>query len=116
MSRPRALLLALIVTVLWSTSFLLIKLALVSVGPVWLTFLRYEFAALVLAAVSRKALRRAWREIGPARLAVFGVLGYALAQTPFIYALSRLPASTTLLIGAVFGALAVTALGAAFLG
>ncbi|HUG55574.1 MAG TPA: EamA family transporter, partial [Candidatus Limnocylindrales bacterium] len=116
MTRGRALFYALAVVVLWSSSFLLIKYGLQSMGPVWLTFIRYEIAALALLAVSWRATHEAWRVIGPRRILLFGVLGYAVAQAPFIYALDELPTSTTLVISAVCNAIGVTSLGILFLG
>jgi drug/metabolite transporter (DMT)-like permease len=116
MTRRRALLYALVVTTLWSTSFVLSKIALGSIGPFWLTFIRYELAAIVLVAVALPDVRRTVREIGLGPLATLGLLGSAFAQAPFLFALARLPASTTLLLGSVGGAIAVAALGALFLG
>ena len=107
--------LALIVTALWSTSFVLTKIALRSMGPLWLAFFRYESAGLVLALVSVPEVVAAARAVGLSRLAALGVLGYAIAQGPFVFALSRLPASTALLVGTVTSVVVVTVLGMVFL-
>src|SRR5437660_1438126 len=83
MSRGRALVLALIVTALWSTSFILTKIALRSMGPLWLAFLRYESAGLVLALVSLPQVVGAARAVGLSRLALIAWLAVVNTAVAF---------------------------------
>lgn len=66
---------------------MLTKIALRSMGPLWLGFLRYESAGLILVLVSLPHTRRAIRSVGVRRILGLGILGYALAQGPFIFGL-----------------------------
>jgi drug/metabolite transporter (DMT)-like permease len=102
--RRRALLEALLVTFLWSTSWVLIKLGLRANLPS-LTFagLRYCLAFLCLLpwvlfqprqrAVLRHLPRRLW-----ASLAVFGLVSYTLAQGAQFVSLGLLPSATVSLV------------------
>lgn len=90
----RAVLLALAVTVLWSTSWVLIKIALPSIPALTFAGLRYALAWVCLAAVAlarpgRPAPTRA--EWG--RLALLGVLFYAVTQGAQFLGLAALPAA-----------------------
>ena len=102
--RSRAVLQALLVTFLWSTSWVLIKLGLRANLPS-LTFagLRYTLAFLCLApfvlfnpgyrATLRALPRPTW-----ARLTLLGVVFYALTQGAQFVGLSLLPAATLTLL------------------
>jgi drug/metabolite transporter (DMT)-like permease len=97
--RVRAILEALLVTFLWSSSYILTKFGLTDIKPLTLVGLRYLIAALVLVpiALSRGEHQRItgdewWK------LAVLGFLGYTVAQGLQCVGLSYLPAVTVTLI------------------
>jgi drug/metabolite transporter (DMT)-like permease len=96
----RAALQALLVTFLWSTSWVLIKIGLEDIPALTFAGLRYTLAwlcLLPLAARHLAALRRlSRREWG--RLIALGLLFYAVAQGSQFLALERLPAVTTSLL------------------
>lgn len=104
-SRTAAVLQALLVTFLWSTSWVLIKLALPKLPPLTFAALRYGLASgllwvVVLASERRRASLRALTGLELSRLALLGVALYALTQGAQFVALSRLPAATlTLILG-----------------
>lgn len=98
--RAAALLLAVFVTFLWSTSWVLIKVGLAaSLPPLSFAGLRYGLAVLCLApfalgtAAARAALRSAPRETA-GRLALLGFVYIAVAQGGQFAALALLPAAT----------------------
>lgn len=113
--RLGAVLQALFVTFLWSTSVVLIKVGLESVPPLAFAGLRYSLAFLCLAPLvllrpaGRASLRRLtgkrWAE-----LLALGVVMYALTQGAQFLALARLPAATVSLV------LSITPALVAFLG
>ncbi len=102
--RRTAILVALFVTVLWSTSWVLIKVGLREVPPLTFAGLRYALATFVLVpfflraggtSALRKLSTRGWLEV-----LLLGVLFYALTQGAQFVALERLPAVTVnLLLG-----------------
>lgn len=113
LARPRtgrqhalAVLQALLVTFLWSTSWVLIKIGLddLDLAPISFAGLRYALAAIVLLPFGIRALRsRADRQRPPdARLfgavAVYGLLFVAIAQGAQFAALSVLPATAVTLV------------------
>lgn len=102
MSSPhaRAVLAALGVTFLWSTSWVLIKIGLRDIPPLAFAGLRYGLASVCLIAIVGfrqrplpRLSKRAWAE-----LAGLGFLFYAVTQGAQFVALSRLPAATLNLI------------------
>ena len=104
MPRPHtiALLQALLVTFLWSTSWVLIKAGLEEIPALTFAGLRYGLAFLVLLPLLGRAsvrvslarlTRRDW-----ALLVALGVTMYALTQGAQFLALERLPAQTTSLV------------------
>jgi drug/metabolite transporter (DMT)-like permease len=111
---------ALFVTLLWSTSWVLIKLGLEEIPAVGFAGMRYTLAFLLLApalaasTVLRRELRRL-RASDWLRLAILGVVFYSLAQGAQFMALSFLPAVTLSLILS-FTPAAVALLGAPLLG
>lgn len=113
-----AIALAVFVTLLWSSSWVLIKWGLVDIAPLPFAGLRYALAALLLAPVvltrrNRAALARCGRrEWG--LLIGFGLLQYGLTQACQFLALSYLPATTLSLMLAFTPAL-VAVLGALLL-
>ena len=101
----KALALAIIVTVLWSSSWVIIRFGLDDEGLTPLTFagLRYATAAVVLIGVvaSRPAARKGVRSLTPreiAGLALLGVVFFALTQGAQFVALDNQPAATTSLV------------------
>jgi len=102
--RRTAILVALFVTVLWSTSWVLIKVGLREIPPLTFAGLRYALATLILVpfclraggtSALRKLSARGWLEV-----LFLGVLFYALTQGAQFVALERLPAVTVnLLLG-----------------
>lgn len=114
----RAVLQALFVTFLWSTSWVLIKLGLEEIPALTFAGLRYGLAfALLLPLLSRREVRRSVARLTQrawALLAALGVVMYALTQGAQFLALDRLPAQTTSLVLS-FSPVAVALLGTAFL-
>jgi len=100
LSRVRASLLALLVTFLWSTSWVLIKWGLADIPPLTFAGLRYGIAFLILlpAAWRRREEVRALSRADWGRLAVLGVVFYALTQGGQFMTLTHLDAITFSLI------------------
>lgn len=95
-------LLALLVTFLWSTSFIIIKWGLAEIPPLTFAGLRYSIAflallPLMLAPKYRSALKRLTASDW-AKLAGLGVLFYSLTQGTMFIGLSLLPSVTVSLI------------------
>ena len=114
-----SLLEALLVTFLWSSSYVLIKIGLGGMSPLAFAAIRYSlaFAALFVVSGTRRAheerVRLTMREW--LRLLIAGVAGYAVAQGLQFVGLSYLPAiTTTFLLN--FTPLFVLLLGVSFLG
>jgi len=114
--RTRAILEALLVTFLWSSSFILTKFGLVDIQPLTLVGLRYLIGALVLVPIAlmrgehRKISSDAWWKLG-----VLGFLGYTVAQGLQCVGLSYLPSvSVTLILN--FTPVTVMLLNLAFTG
>ena len=115
-----AVLQALLVTVLWSTSWVLIKLGVEDIPALTFAGLRYTLAFLVLAPMvvirpehlaAVKALdRRQW-----AQLSLLGLVFYTLTQGAMFMALAHVPAMPTSLILS-FSPAAVALLGIPLLG
>lgn len=118
--KPRALLQALFVTFLWSTSWVLIEIGLDDIPALVFAGLRYATAVpfLLVPLLARGPVRRALRTATPrqwALLAVLGVLQVALAQGSQFLALALLP---TVAVSLALSAtpVAVALLGWAWLG
>lgn len=118
-SHVRAVLQALFVTFLWSTSWVLIKLGLTEIPPLTFAGLRYGLAfALVLPLLARARQRSALTSLSRrdwGRLAALGVVMYGLTQGAQFLALDRLPAQTTSLMLS-FSPILVALLAASTLG
>lgn len=113
---------ALLVTVLWSSSWVIIRFGLDDEGlePVTFAGLRYGVAALILMALVglRPAARtnlRSLHRADVARLAALGLVFYTLAQGAQFVALDHQPAATTSLVLAMTP-LAVAALSGRSIG
>jgi len=116
--RTRALLEALLVTFLWSTSWIFIKIGLADIPALTFAGLRYTAAFGCLALLLFRQGRRAALATITGRqwvgLAGLGILQIAVAQGAQFVALASLPAaSLTLLLN--FSALVIAGLGIAFL-
>ena len=118
-SHLSAVLTAVFVTVLWSSSWVFIKWGLQDIAPLPFAGLRYALAALMLAPIMLTAAnRRALAGLGPrgwALLLAFGLLQYAVTQGAQFMALAHLPA-TTLSLMLAFTPVLVAVLGAGLLG
>jgi drug/metabolite transporter (DMT)-like permease len=101
-SRARAILLALLVTFLWSTSWVLIKFGLRDLPALTFAGLRYALATLCLLPLALRSgqlvpLRRASAGLW-VRLVVLGLLYYAVTQGAQFLSLAYLPAVTVSLM------------------
>ncbi|MAT07324.1 MAG: hypothetical protein CL424_20025 [Acidimicrobiaceae bacterium] len=121
-SHPRAIALAVIVTVLWSSSWVLIRFGLddADLPPVTFAGLRYGTAAIVLWLALAARVRRGGPIARPGRrdLAAYAALGlvfYGLTQGAQFVAIDRQPAATTSLLLSLTP-LAVAGVGAVALG
>ena len=104
-NRPRAIALALLVTVLWSSSWILIRWGLDDHGlrPLGFAGLRYGLAALVVTGwvVARPTLRETVARLNKREVATLGGLGiifYSLTQGAQFVAIDSQPAATTSLV------------------
>ena len=97
-SHLKAILLALLVTFLWSTSFIIIKIGLVEIPPLTFAGLRYTIAFICLlpfaftktnSAVIKNLEKKDWL-----KLILLGILFYAFTQGTQFVGLSLLPAVT----------------------
>lgn len=119
-SRRAAVAQALLVTFLWSTSWVFIKLGLRDLPPLAFAGLRYGLGALLLLPpmLLGRSDRVALRGLSPAgwlRLAALGLALFALTQGAQFAALARLPAASVSLVLA-FTPLAVALASAPLLG
>lgn len=116
--RLRAVLVALLVTFLWSTSWVLIKIGLRDIPALAFAGLRYAIAFLALLPFllrrRRLAALRALAARGWIRLAVLGVVYYTVTQGAQYVSLSLVPAMTVSLLLS-FSAALVAVLGALLL-
>jgi drug/metabolite transporter (DMT)-like permease len=111
---------AIVVTVLWSSSFVLIKWGLSDIPPLFFATLRYALAFAVLLAVQTTFGRREQRTRPTGRrqaalLLVAGIAGYTVAQGFQFVGLYYLPAITTSFL-LTFNPLFVLVLGVGLLG
>jgi len=118
-SHTRAVLQALFVTLLWSSSWVLIKQGLEDIPALTFAGLRYVLATICLLPLAarrgtfrdlRRLPRRDWAE-----LIAFGLALYTITQGAQFLGLERLPAVTTSLLLS-FSPVMVALLGIAFLG
>ena len=100
-----AVLQALFVTFLWSTSWILIKIGLddLDLAPISFAGLRYALAAAILLPFGIRAMRSARSEAPPdrwllVRVGIYGLLFVAVAQGAQFAALSVLPATAVSLV------------------
>ena len=117
-SHTRAVLQALLVTFLWSTSWVFIKVGLEEIPALTFAGLRYGLAFLLLLPLAfrgevRRSIARLTRREWLLLIAL-GVVMYTFTQGAQFLALERLPAQTTSLVLS-FSPVVVTLLGALFL-
>jgi drug/metabolite transporter (DMT)-like permease len=114
----KAVLQALLVTFLWSTSWVLVKIGLEGIPSLTFAGLRYSLAFLcLLPLVARRRNLEPLRRLRPGawiRLAILGLLYYALTQGAQFVALDHLPAITLSLLLS-FTSVTVALLGIALL-
>ena len=79
--RRKALIMAVITTILWSGSYILNKLAFQGgIGPLTLSGFRYLFASIVLFSLKRDKEQKDKINMSPWIIVLLGILGYAVAQ------------------------------------
>ncbi len=100
-----AVLYALAVTVLWSTSFLLVKVSLAFVPPITLAAVRYLLACGVLGVYALAVDRRPLAGIAWTTIAVIGILQYGVGQALQYTAMRIVPVATIALLYALLPAL-----------
>jgi drug/metabolite transporter (DMT)-like permease len=97
-----AVLIAFVVTFLWSTSWVLIKIGLVEIPPLTFAGMRYLLATLVLFPLAlrqdrrqglRSLSRRGWLD-----LVLLGIVFYTFTQGAMFFSLAYLPAATVSLV------------------
>lgn len=97
--RLNAILGALLVTFLWSTSYILTKFGLLDIRPLTFVGIRYIIASIVLLSIAlMKGEHRKINEDDWYRFAVLGFLGYTLAQGLQCVGLFYLPSVSVTLI------------------
>ncbi len=94
--RALALLEALLATVIWSSSFVIVKIGLEDLGPLTIAGLRYSLGALVLLPLmlvkrgERKPITRSlW-----VRLVIIGISSYTIGNGALFWGLKYIPATT----------------------
>ncbi len=95
-----AILLALFVTILWSSSWVLVKINLQDIPPLTFAGLRYTLAALILlpGLVKHKAQVKSLTKKDWTRLVILGLVFYALTQGGMFLALDHLETVTLSLL------------------
>jgi drug/metabolite transporter (DMT)-like permease len=79
--KRKALIMAVITTVLWSGSYILNKLAFQGgIGPLTLSGLRYLLASLLLFSFGKGKKQKESKSLSPFMIILLGLLGYAVAQ------------------------------------
>ncbi len=100
--RTKAIILAVFVTFLWSTSWVLIKIGLQDIPPLTFAGLRYMMAFLLLVPIFWRSIKQKGVELPQPRsilvLAGFGVIVYTITQGMQFLSLAYLPALTVNLV------------------
>jgi len=95
-SRSLALLVALLVTAIWSSTFVIVKFGLESLGPLTIAGLRYSLGAIALAPFF--LLKRGKRKPIPKnlwpRLTLIGISSYTIGNGALFWGLKYIPATT----------------------
>jgi drug/metabolite transporter (DMT)-like permease len=98
----RAVLQALLVTFLWSTSYILVKIGLADIPALTFAGLRYSIAFIVLVPFALRKRKRRQLQSLPLkmwwRLILLGILFYSITQGSNFWALFYLPAATASLL------------------
>ncbi len=93
--RALALLVALLVTVIWSSSFVVVKFGLKTLGPLTIAGLRYSLGAIVLAPfliLKRGTNKPIPKDLWP-RLALIGISSYTIGNGALFWGLKYIPAT-----------------------
>jgi len=94
--RVLSLLEALLVTVIWSSSFVIVKFGLESLGPLTIAGLRYSLGAIALAPfllLKRRKRKPIPKNLWP-RLALIGISSYTIGNGALFWGLKYIPATT----------------------
>ena len=94
--RTFALLEALLVTVIWSSTFVVVKFGLETLGPLTIAGLRYSLGAIALAPfllLKRKERKSIPKDLWP-RLVLIGISSYTIGNGALFWGLKYIPATT----------------------
>jgi len=94
--RTLALLEALLVTMIWSSSFVVVKFGLETLGPLTIAGLRYSLGAIALAPfllLKRKERKPIPKDLWP-RLVLIGISSYTIGNGALFWGLKYIPATT----------------------
>jgi len=94
--RTLALLEALLVTVIWSSSFVVVKFGLETLGPLTIAGLRYSLGAIALAPfllLKRRKRKPIPKNLWP-RLVLIGISSYTIGNGALFWGLKYIPATT----------------------
>ncbi len=94
--RTVALLVALLVTMIWSSSFVIVKFGLETLGPLTIAGLRYSFGAIALAPfflLNRGKRKPIPKDLWP-RLVLIGISSYTIGNGALFWGLKYIPATT----------------------
>ncbi|HWQ45821.1 MAG TPA: DMT family transporter, partial [Longilinea sp.] len=98
----KAILLNLLVTFLWSTSWILIRLGLTDISPLTYAALRYSLATVILLPfIFRKGVKQQLQQVKPRTwvwIAILALCTYPFAQSGQYLALDRLPTVSVSLV------------------
>jgi drug/metabolite transporter (DMT)-like permease len=94
--RTVALLVALLVTMIWSSSFVIVKFGLETLGPLTIAGLRYSLGAIALAPfflLNRGKRKPIPKDLWP-RLVLIGISSYTIGNGALFWGLKYIPATT----------------------
>jgi drug/metabolite transporter (DMT)-like permease len=94
-SRSTALLEALVVVLVWGSSFVLVKIVLADVGPLTVAGIRYTTAFLILLPFALRRNRQRFSRSLWGRLALIGLLSYTIGNGALFWSMKYLPATTS---------------------
>ena len=94
-SRPAALLQALVVVLVWGSSFVLVKMVLTDVGPLTVAGIRYTAAFLILLPFALGRNRKRFSRAIWGQLALIGLLSYTIGNGALFWGMKYLPATTS---------------------
>ena len=106
-SYPIAIAAALLVNLIWSSSFIIVKIALTDLGPLTISGLRYFIGALVLFPFLLREKQTPLPKKTWGLLLLLGLSAYAIGNGAMFWSLKYLPATT---VSFLMGALTITTL------